>query len=157
MKLKNHVLAVKQALVKDIEGLTLRKAPMTDKVMAMLGLTVEAGTILVLMFPAGMPLALGAAALPLLINVAAAWFHSTYYEIPEAYAELLSRYEDICLRIAYRPRRRWRLCDSMLLSPTSPQPMGILAFAVWAKPRDGRRWCLPKSAWLTWRSTASRR
>lgn len=97
MKLKNHVRAVKQALVKDIEGLTLRKAPMTDKVMAMLGLTVEAGTILVLMFPAGVPLALGAAALPLLINVAAAWFHSTYYEIPEAYAELLSRYEEYLL------------------------------------------------------------
>jgi len=97
MKLQNRVLAVKQALVKDIEGPTLRKAPMTDKVMAMLGLTVEAGTILVLMFPAGVPLALGAAALPLLINVAAAWFHSTYYEIPEAYADLLSRYEEYLL------------------------------------------------------------
>ena len=97
MKLQNLVRDVRRQLVQEVEGHTLRKSPLTDKLMALLGLTVEAGTILVLMFPAGVPLALGAASLPLLINVAAAWFHSTYYEIPEAYAELLSRYEEYLL------------------------------------------------------------
>jgi len=97
MKLQNLVRDVRRQLVQEVEGHTLRKSPLTDKLMALLGLTVEAGTILVLMFPAGVPLALGAASLPLLINVAAAWFHSTYYEIPEAYDDLLARYEEYLL------------------------------------------------------------
>jgi hypothetical protein len=94
MKLQNHVLESKEVLLKEVEGSALAKAPMVDKAMAALGLSVEAATVLVLTLPAGWPIALGAAALPLLINVAAAWFHSTYYEIPDTYVALLARYEE---------------------------------------------------------------
>ncbi|MEB3357606.1 MAG: hypothetical protein VKK04_12835 [Synechococcales bacterium] len=93
MKLQKHILESKKVLLTEVEGSALTKAPTVDKVVAALGLSVEAATVLVLTIPAGLPIAMGAAALPLLINIAAAWFHSTYYEIPDAYAALLPRYE----------------------------------------------------------------
>ncbi|MEB3233609.1 MAG: hypothetical protein VKJ64_21550 [Leptolyngbyaceae bacterium] len=80
-------------LVQQVEAQYWAEEPKSEKAMAIAAITAEGIIALIVSFPAGIPLALASAAIPIVINLLVAKVQSDRFEIPEACGELIPGYE----------------------------------------------------------------